>query len=278
MSVLVQISDTHFGTERPEVVQALLKFMADTAPQLVVLSGDVTQRARRSQFDACRRFLERLNAAALVAVPGNHDIPLFNIFARTFAPYAGYRRVFGDDLEPSFESDDFLVLCVNTTRAHRHKDGEVSAAQIDRVAERLLAASDAQLRIVVTHQPVQAVRVQDRKNVLHGHEAAVATWAQAGVDIIMGGHIHLPYVRCLTELRDLPRRVWTVQAGTALSNRIRDGVENSINVVHQSAQQRVACVERWDFAPQSQRFERVIQEELHLQRNSQLQPSEEASR
>ena len=94
--------------------------------------------------------------------------------------------------------------------------------QIRRVAARLEAASAAQLRVVVTHQPVAVTRAQDEKNLLHGRERAVQRWARAGADLILGGHIHLPYVLPLHDtFAGLPRRVWAVQAGTALSRRTR---------------------------------------------------------
>lgn len=251
MATLLQISDAHFGTERPPVVQALLELARELAPDLVVLSGDITQRARRAQFDAARAFVNRLQPRALVAIPGNHDIPLYNVLARAFTPYAGYSRVFGSNLEPEYETDDLLVIGVNTTRPQRHVDGELSPRQIERVAARATAAAPSQLRVVVVHQPVLAIRPSDEENLLHGHREAVPAWSAAGVDIIMGGHIHLPYVRSLrTTFPDLPRDTWTVQAGTSVSSRIREGITNSVNVVRSRATGagRRCDVERWDYA------------------------------
>ncbi len=177
MSVLLHLSDTHFGTERPQVAAALLRLAEDVRPDVAVLSGDVTQRARRGQFAAARRFIDALAAPATLVIPGNHDIPLFNLAARMFCPYAGYRRAFGQELAPQFCSDDLLVIGVNTTRPWRHKDGEVSAAQIDRVAQRLQSASPRQLRVVVVHQPLRVIRDSDRANLLHGCRQAAKIWA-----------------------------------------------------------------------------------------------------
>jgi predicted MPP superfamily phosphohydrolase len=100
MSCLLQISDPHFGTERPEVLQALERFAEALAPQVVVMSGDITQRATRVQFAAARAFVDRLAAPATLVIPGNHDIPLFDLAARCFSPYGRYMEAFGDDLEP----------------------------------------------------------------------------------------------------------------------------------------------------------------------------------
>lgn len=267
MTVLLQISDPHFGTEQPPVVRALLDLVGEIRPTIVVLSGDITQRARRAQFAAARRFVQQLAAPQVIAIPGNHDIPLFNPIARALFPYANYARAFGSALEPQFESEALLAICVNTTRPGRHKDGEVSQEQIERVSQRLRGAAHDQLRIVITHQPVHVIREQDIENLLHGHEAAVRAWSQAGVDIIMGGHIHLPYIRPLTErFLDLPRKAWAVQAGTAVSHRIRDNVPNSINVVRHRRGELACAVERWDFDAASGAFGCARKESLELDR------------
>ncbi|WP_369930665.1 metallophosphoesterase [Xanthomonas sp. NCPPB 2632] len=268
MSLLVQISDTHFGTERPPVVAALGDLIASLRPDLVILSGDVTQRARRSQFDAARRFIDACGRPSLV-IPGNHDVPLLNVFARAFDPFGGYRRAFGHDLEPVHASDDLLVIGVNTVRAARHKNGEVSDAQIERVGRRLREASTAQLRIVVTHQPVHVIRESDVANLLINHERAIAAWAAAGADLVLGGHIHLPYVRPLnTEKRALASELWSVQAGTALSTRIRDGISNSFNVIHHDpANDPGSCVvEHWDYNEANGRFDPGGKTTIPLQR------------
>lgn len=259
MTTLLQISDPHFGTERPRVAAALTAFARQLAPDVVVLSGDITQRARRAQFASARAFVAALGPARLLAIPGNHDIPLFDVFTRVLDPYREHRRAFGGDLEPELDSADLLAICVNTTRAYRHKHGEISAAQIERVAQRLHAAKPAQLRIVVVHQPIGVERAEDAHNVLRGAEPAVRQWSAAGADLILGGHIHLPYVLALHEqLRGLPRSVWAVQAGTAVSARIRHEADNSVNVVRYDARhaaQRHATIERWDYLETSGAFE-----------------------
>lgn len=265
MTTLLQISDAHFGTEQTPVVQALLHLASEQAPDVVVLSGDITQRARRHQFRAARDFIDRMNPRALLTIPGNHDIPLFNVLARVAAPYAGYTRTFGKNLEPEYEADDLLVICVNTTRPQRHVDGELSPEQIKRVCQRVSRAAPSQLRIVVVHQPVLAIREEDLDNLLHGHREAIPAWSAAGVDIVMGGHIHLPYVRSLlTTFPTLSRDIWTVQAGTCVSSRIREGMTNSVNIIRCNGHQapRRCDVERWDYSPTLGKFEQHTTEAL----------------
>ena len=250
MSVLLQISDTHFGTERAPVVEALVALAARQRPELLVLSGDITQRARAAQFEAARRLVQRLGLPVL-AIPGNHDIPLFDLWTRALRPYARYAAAFGDALAPVHASDQLLVLGVNTTRAWRHKHGQLSAAQIEQVAERLAAAAPRQLRVVVVHQPVAVLTEAERVNLLRGHAAALVRWAAAGADLVMGGHIHLPYVQ---RLPGLARPMWAVQAGTAVSSRVRAGVPNSVNLLRWHADARHCAVERWDFAAEAGAF------------------------
>lgn len=268
MTAFVQISDTHFGTESAPVVEALVRMVVAQAPTLVVLSGDLTQRARPAQFRAARAFVDRLHAPATLVIPGNHDIALFNLVSRVVRPYANHRRVFGDELEPSFESADLLVVSVNTTRAYLHERGVVSDAQIERVARRLEQARARQLRVVVTHQPVHVTRAQDRDELLRGAERAVRRWARAGADLILGGHSHLPFVRALHEhYAELARRVWVVQAGTAVSSRLRHDAVNSVNVVRclaVAAGPRRCAVERWDYAAPSQAFVKTERLEIEL--------------
>jgi 3',5'-cyclic AMP phosphodiesterase CpdA len=240
VSVVLQVSDPHFGTERAPVVEALVALALRERPALVVLSGDITQRARPAQFRAARAFAERLGAP-LLAIPGNHDLPLFALATRLLRPYARFRAAFGDELEPVFASDAWLVIGVNTTRPARHENGEVDAAQIERVAARLAAAGPGQFRIVVVHQPAAVLRAEDEHDRLIGHAAALARWAAAGADVVMGGHIHLPYV---LPIAGTARPLWVVQAGTAVSARVRDGVPNSVNLLRWDG--RSAQVEQWD--------------------------------
>jgi predicted MPP superfamily phosphohydrolase len=255
--LVLHLSDTHFGTERTEVSDALLLLAREMQPDLAILSGDVTQRARASQFAAARRFLDALATPVKLVIPGNHDIPLFNLAARLFNPYGNYCHAFGTELEPQFSNEDVLVIGVNATRPWRHKDGEVSAQQIGRVSEQLQRAQPHQLRIVVVHQPIFVVSDSDRENLLHGHQHATQAWSAAGADLVLSGHIHLAYVRNLKEhMHDLPRALWVASAGTAISKRVREGQPNSVNLIrYEPTQMPRACkVERMDFDAVTSRF------------------------
>ncbi|MDQ7746786.1 metallophosphoesterase family protein [Hydrogenophaga pseudoflava] len=268
MSLLLHLSDTHFGTERPQVVAAVLDLVALQAPDLVVLSGDITQRARPDQFRAARAFADQLGAPVL-AIPGNHDIPLLDLRERLTRPYARYAAAFGPELEPVHASPDWLVIGVNTTRAWRHRHGEVSTEQIQHVARLLRQAGPRQLRVVVVHQPMAVQEARERPHLLRGHRDALRAWAAAGADLLLGGHIHLPYTLAL---HGLERRLWVVQAGTAVSSRVRPGVPNSLNIVRWEPAQGRCSVERWDYLAREQAFVCVLATTLQGCRDG-LRPS-----
>ena len=144
----------------------------------------------------------------MLSLPGNHDIALFNLYQRLFKPYARYLSAFGPDVEAVLETPSFCVIGVKTTRRWRHKNGAVSSAQIQRVTARLHQAGPQQLCVVVVHHPVHVLRVEDQHDRLRGWEPAVRAWANAGADIVMGGHIHLPYVCELSgSIAGLGRRI-----------------------------------------------------------------------
>lgn len=297
MSVVLHLSDPHFGTEQSTVCEALVALTEREQPELMVLSGDITQRARRAQFRAAQRYVERLGIDARIVIPGNHDIALFNLLARLFAPWSTQQAYFGSELEPEFQDEDLLLIGVNTTRRYRHKDGEVSRDQIERVAHRLQGASPHQLRVVVTHQPIAVTLPKDEKNLLRGHRTAMNAWAAAGADLVLGGHIHLPFVLGLHERHSsLARPLWAVQAGTAVSTRTRANVPNSINLIRWPAAtrppaerpaafcatheivgsplpcptapaERACAVEQWDFDETTGSFRLAAEHRLALSRD-----------
>jgi 3',5'-cyclic AMP phosphodiesterase CpdA len=269
MSILLHISDTHFGTEQPAVVAALKVLARERLPDILVFSGDITQRARPSEFESARRLCDEMGIHPMMALPGNHDIPLLDVLSRVMQPYRNYLRAFGPRLQPTLETDDFLVIGVNTTRPSRHKNGEVSPDQVHRVVGQLQAARPRQLRVVVTHQPAAVVRPEDEHDRLRGAARALQEWSRAGADLVLGGHIHLPYVADLRAMREpTPRPMWCVQAGTAVSTRIRHGTCNSVNLIHWNGaargQPRRCRVERCDYSAEKGWFETATDEELGL--------------
>lgn len=258
---IAHLSDPHFGTVVPAVRDALLAEMQTHPPDLVLVTGDITQRARRNQFVEARAFFDALPKVPCLAVPGNHDLPLFDIVSRMVRPYDHYRRYISQELQPQFVDERVAVFCVDATSRMRHKDGALSAEQIERTAQGL-ARLDRPFRVVATHQPLAALLETDVHNVAHGATQALDRWIAAGADLFVGGHIHLPY--CI-EVRtaDLRQSGVLLQAGTCLSSRIRNSVPNSYNCItlQRFGTQRCMSMERRDYDAASGRFVMALQHE-----------------
>lgn len=225
---IAHLSDPHFGTILPGVEEGLLATLADLRPDAILITGDITQRARASQFRAARRFTEKLAPVPFIAVPGNHDIPLLNVFARLLDPYRGFKRLFKDQLEKDIQRGDALVLGLNSTSRWRHVQGAFDLPRLERRLGR--APRTGGLRVAAFHHPVDCRLPQDEKNLLVGREHAVPMLARHGIDLIVGGHIHDPYVT-LSGVRypGIERTMVIAVAGTCLSRRTRKGAPNSFN-------------------------------------------------
>lgn len=225
---LAHISDTHFGTEEAPVVAALREDILRAAPEVVVLTGDITQRARAAQFRAARAFLDSLAPIPVLVVPGNHDQPIFDLLTRFLAPYRYYRRYMNRNLAPLWQAPDVAVVGVNSTRLLRHKHGALPPEAVRSVAAQLTGLHQP-FKVVALHHPLAVVEADDLNNLARGGAEALAAWAAAGADLILGGHIHLPY--CIAA-GPAGGRAIVLQAGTAVSWRRRGLQSNSYNLVH----------------------------------------------
>jgi 3',5'-cyclic AMP phosphodiesterase CpdA len=230
MTTLVHLSDLHFGRVDQRVADALAALIVRIAPQVVAVSGDFTQRARRSQFRAARRFLDSLPQPHVV-VPGNHDIPLFNLPVRFLNPLGGYRRHITANLQPVHIDAEIAVLGLNTTRPTSLKGGAVQYDDVPEMCEVLGRLSAHLVKIVVGHHPFGEERAAAFE-AGHADTRAVARLAQAGADVFLTGHRHLSYTGHTAERYDISgRAAIVVEAGTATSTRMR-GEANAFNLLH----------------------------------------------
>ena len=255
MRKIVHLSDLHFGRIDPAVPPALTEAVAQEAPDLVVVSGDFTQRAREREFIAAAEFLETL-PKPLLAVPGNHDVPLYDLVQRWLSPLERYRRHITPDLSPFYQDEKIAVLGVNTARALTFKNGRISEAQVAAALERLKHFGTDVTRIVVTHHPFQQAEPPPGatlQQTLGRADMAMAGFLEAGVDLILSGHEHISVVGLTTERYRLPgRSALLVQAGTATSTRKRHGEANSFNVISVAGDRLTIDCRVWN--PEEARF------------------------
>jgi 3',5'-cyclic AMP phosphodiesterase CpdA len=233
MPRLIHLSDLHFGAHDPRLVDAVEEQVNADKPDLVVISGDLTQRAKTEQFKEACRFLERLRDAGhdVLAVPGNHDIPLYDVLRRFLSPLMRYRRYIDDTLCPFIELPGVAVLGINTARSLTFSDGRVSHEQMDFIRESFARTDPKMFRVLVTHHPMFALPVGDGPELgkaIGRQEHALDAIAEAGIDMLFAGHNHRPSTHDAADLVTRAGSALVIQAGTATSVRLR-GEEQSFN-------------------------------------------------
>lgn len=259
MRRIVHISDVHFGPHHlPEVAAGVLALIHAEKPDLVAISGDLTQRAKPRQFRAARSFAESI-PAPVVVVPGNHDVPLYRVWERVFAPFGAYRKHFSRQLEPVFHDGEMVVAGVNTAFNWTLTDGRVTRRQLRELAEHFERMPRELARIVVLHHPL--TRMSSKHKAIANARRALDLFDRLGVELVLAGHVHqthLSFVHPQTANAAPPIAI--VHAGTATSNRGRgsEHKRNMLNLVTLDAQTIAIAHFGWDatggrFTEQSRR-------------------------
>jgi 3',5'-cyclic AMP phosphodiesterase CpdA len=263
MRTILHLSDLHFGRVNLRLVDPLLKRVDEIKPDLVAVSGDLTQRARSRQFQEAREFLDALPQPQIV-VPGNHDVPLHNPFTRFLQPLDKFRRYITDDLQPSYVDSEIAVVGVNTARSLTIKGGRINEAQVERVKEILCSHSEAVIKAIVTHHPFDLPEGYDERDLVGRARMAMSGLAGCGADLFLAGHLHVAHTNH-TAIR-YPIKGYAaliIQAGTAISTRER-GEANSFNVVR--IQPAEVEVQRFEWRPQASEFALAARE--HFQQTN----------
>ena len=249
MPRLIHLSDLHFGAHDPKLVEAIEARVDEERPDLVVISGDFTQRARTDQFKEACRFLTRLKDAGheVLGVPGNHDVPLYDVLRRFLSPLTRYKRFVDETLCPFHQLDGVALLGINTARSLTFKDGRVSHEQMA-VIRSTFARARTDLRILVTHHPLFALPVGESGELgraIGRQELALDAITEAGVDVLLAGHNHRASTHSAKDLATRAGPALVIQAGTATSTRLRDE-EQSFNRIDIAVDRVTLTVQSWN--------------------------------
>lgn len=264
MANIAHLSDLHFGAHDDRLVAAVEGRLHELQPDLVVISGDFTQRARTEQFKQACAFLERLKEAGheVLGVPGNHDVPLYDVLRRFLSPLTRYRRYIDDTLCPFQEIPGAAVLGLNTARSLTFKDGRINDRQVAYIHDAFARSRFGVTRILVTHHPLFALPVSDEEEMgkpIGRQQLALEAITDAGVDLLLAGHNHRASTHHARDLVTDAGSALVIQAGTATSTRLRDE-EQSFNLIAVGKDDVTVAVQAWDgslFKPaDSERFVR----------------------
>jgi 3',5'-cyclic AMP phosphodiesterase CpdA len=252
LRTIVHLSDLHFGRFDRAILPALTADIIAAKPDVVAVSGDLTQRARSHEFRQARVFLKSLQFPKVI-VPGNHDVPLYNVISRGLRPFTKYQRYIDEDLEPLFADDEIVVLGINTARSFTFKNGRINHRQVAQACARLEAHSRQVTRIVMTHHPFDLPGAKGQSSLVGRATMAMTGFAGCHVDFFLSGHLHTSHVgHSATRYKIAGYSALIIQAGTAGSTR-RRGEPNAFNVIRIERPRVSIDVAMWD--QESKKFE-----------------------
>ena len=251
MRTIAHLSDLHFGRIDYTLLEPVIATVTELKPDVVVISGDLTQRARSQQFKEAREFLDKLPSPQII-VPGNHDVPLHNVFARFFQPLDKYKEHITDDLSPFYADEEMAILGINTARSLTIKDGRINEEQIEAIRARLCPYSDEVAKIIVTHHPFDLPEGHHEADLVDRAQLAMEAIAKCGADVLLAGHLHISHTgQSSARYKIAGHNALVVSAGTATSTRGR-GETNSFNVIR--VKHPFINVERLSWQPERAAF------------------------
>ena len=244
---LFHVSDLHFGRQDQAAIDWFAATVHEERPNAVICTGDLTQRAKRSEFEAACRYLESLPVPVTVE-PGNHDLPYFNLYERLFRPYRRYGRL-EKMIERPLDIANVVVVPLKTTARfqlrHNWSWGRVGRRSLAKTLALLESAGDDHVKLVACHHPlVDREGGQSSGKTIRGREALEAL-AQAGAHAVLSGHVHTPFdVQVPVGGGGTIRKIG---AGT-LSERVREAPP-SFNEIRVGEGGALEVVHRWMGSP-----------------------------
>ena len=224
MIKIIHISDLHFNTQRDGILEPLIQDINTEKADIIVVSGDLTQRARLSQFNAANDFLRKLENKKIICVPGNHDISLYNPLERFIIPFYKYNIFIRKNFLEYYVNDKMVIFGVNSVTPYRAMGGEISQKQLEKVKTFFSKHPDT-IKVIVMHHNL--VKSERHKNMFDA-EKIINTFADLNINLILSGHIHVAYIEQLKR-NYLAHNMYVITAGTAVSTRTIQA--NSYNII-----------------------------------------------
>ncbi|MFZ0392105.1 MAG: metallophosphoesterase family protein [Calditrichia bacterium] len=245
MKKIIHISDLHFGTEKPEIAEAVLKNISALQPDVVVVSGDLTQRARVSQYKAAQQYLKKIPFPQIV-VPGNHDITLFDIFRRFINPLKRFKKFINPVVNPVYRDEEIAIMGINTARSLTWKEGRISVEQMAEMRKTFCPLPKEIFKILVTHHPFIPPPDDSGIKLVGRSKKALKVIAECEIELLLAGHLHHGYSGDVRTHYPLHKTsVLVVQAGTVFSRRIRE-MPNAYNFLEVSRREIRLRVRSWN--------------------------------
>ena len=244
MITLVHASDVHFGEpHRPEVAEAFVEAARAEAPHVLVVSGDLTQRAKVHEYEAAAAYLERLRGLGgahplpLVVTPGNHDVALYRVWERLFHPFRNYREYISQDLDTVTRVPGMTLVAMNTAAPRRAiVNGRLDRGQLDFARRAFGESPEEDVKVVVIHHHLAPAPDYEGDTPLPGARKILEALKEMGVELVLGGHLHRAYIVNSLDVypgADREHGVVSVHSGTTTSGRgrARERLKNSFNVL-----------------------------------------------
>lgn len=240
MKKILHLSDLHFGTEIPHIFEALIPDCQRLNPDIIIISGDLTQRAKHDQYDAAKQFIDNFEGKVILCVPGNHDISFYNLFERFLYPFAKYQKWIAPDVYHHYSDDELSILGINSVTAFKPLGGYVTERQLELVGDYFKTQASNVVRIIVMHHNLIS---SERHRIINDADKILARFADAGVNLVLSGHTHFP---CIEKVQKqfIKHNLYVMTAGTAISTRTK--APNSYNVLEINKNEFTFLVREFD--------------------------------